>query len=311
MKYLSERKKLKKLKRCDLAARAVLKYGYLKKLTEKEIEEFWDEENTPSVGTLNRVISAKNIKWYIRNHISIDDPIWNGDFIGGLTKAGKVSWHKKHYPTFKWWGSPILATILKDCPFHGKVKDGKSQKSEKHYYLWKKVPALYLQNDKNTLSYIAGLLATGKEYAFEGNTYALYHTSVMEELSEYGIPVVRRTEVWERPLISPFWPALFTRFMPQSCHEYWLNIKKPYLASEYAAILWLTYADHRFEKGSIPFLKSRRMVFYDFKNDRGAVKSLQRLRVEHDLINLDPLIRECIQVWHSDLKGENDEVSTD
>jgi len=291
-----ERKNDRRYKRCKLASKIALKYGSIlsANLTEDQIEEFCEDGEFVNRECLKRDVSTSNIKWYIRSKMEIDDPIWNADFISGIIKTGKVHWSVSHYPTFKWWGSPILVKVLEDCPYYGKVKD---QKDEKHCYSWQQVPALYLNPTNSTKSYVAGLLSTGRLHKDEGVTYALYKPEVMKELKRFGIPLEKDFLKKPRALISPFWPALFTKHMPECCYSYWLNVKKPYMGIEYASILWATHGDHKIVKGGLPYLPSRRKVLYMFKSEKGTLKELQKRRVKHDLLRLDKLVNECLIDW--------------
>jgi len=294
-----------KLRRLDIASRVVMKYGplYSRSITSEMLREILKEVSGSDDFTLwkFRSVKASHIKWYIRNKLEIDDAVWNGDFLAGIVKAGKVSWHITNYPTFRWWGAEAIALTLKDCPYYGTLITGKKQKQYKRFHLWKKVPALYLEANTETKSYLAGLLATGKHHYYEGVNYALYKNEVMEEIEKFGILMDKPSFGKPRSLISPFWPALFTRYMPESTRSYWLDLKKPYMGEEYASILWFTYGDYRkVKKRALPYLPSRRKVLYKFKSDKGTIKELQRLRVTYNLVDLDKRVNECIVEWFND-----------
>jgi hypothetical protein len=292
-------KKERKFIRCGIAAKVALKYGPVRsnRINEHHFIEF--SGNSQDTLSIYRNIKSSHIKWYIRNKMEIDDPIWNADFIAGIVKAGKVHWSTTQYPTFKWWGSPILVKVLEDCPYYGTIKNDKPQQEERHCYSWQKVPALYLKPTYDTASYIAGLLATGKTHVFEKQTYALYKPEVMKELERFNFRMERHSLGKPRCLISPFWPALFTKYMPESCHSYWLDINRPFKGAEYAAILWATYADSSYEfvKDGLPYLPSRRSVYYKFKNDKGTVRELQKQRLINNLFGLDKRVKECMVKW--------------
>jgi hypothetical protein len=290
-----------KFKRCAVAAKVALKYGPINSIKIQR-ENFVEFSGDPD-DTFSRYkrVTTSQIKWYIRNHLEADDPIWNGDFIAGITKSGRVHWSTRQYPTFKWWGSPILTTVLNDCPYYGRVKNDKPQEEERHCYSWQRVPALYLNSSYNTVSYVAGLLSTGKHHVFDGETYALYKHEVMRELELFGIKMERSSVGKPRALVSPFWPALFTKYMPESCHSYWFDIKKPYKGMEYAAILWATYANHKIVKNGLPYLPSRRSVFYHFQHENGTLRELQKLRIMNGLFGLNKRIEECLIKWFEEL----------
>ena len=298
-KLISEKEKLRRL---EVAAKLAVKYGPLHS-DRVDIEHAREVSGDPNDSLLYfRSRKVPHIKWYIRNHLQIDDPVWNGDFISGLTKVGEVSWHKRDYPSFRWWGSPAVALALKSCPYYGELITGRKQKKNKRYHSWKKVPALYLKADKESKSYLAGLLATGRHHCYEGVNYALYRDEVMEELERFGITMDKRNYVNNRSLITPFWPALFTRYMPESIHSYWIDLKKPYMGEEYSSIFWLTYGNSNFvERRALPYLPSRRKILYKFKDDHGTIKELQKRRIKYNLVDLDKRLNDCILEWFNDI----------
>ena len=287
--------------KCGIAAQVVLKYGSIHRLDINEEHFIEFSGNYDDTRYTYSKIRNSHIKWYLRNHFKTNDPIWNGDFIAGISKVGKICWSRTQFPSLRWWGAPNLAEALEVCPFYGPVKNGELQKKEKKRYCWKRAPALYLGSNHDTVSYIAGLLATGRRYKYKDHTYALYKNEVADELAKFNIRIERYTSRRKRPLLSPFWPALFTKFMPEPCHDYWLNVKKPYKGEEYAAILWATHANHNFVRKGLPFLPSRRSVFYKFKSEEGTIKELQKSRIRNGLVSLDNLVKDCIVEWFQNI----------
>jgi hypothetical protein len=297
-----QEKKDKRLQRCEIAANLVLYHGPIQsdRVNDKIIAKYCDDEHPPCAKTLSNSVRSKNVKWYIRNHMEPADDIWTGDFILGITKAGKVNWPKHFYPSFTWWSCPHLAKALENSPYVGQVANNKGQKEKRHPYRWKRAPALYLKGSEDSMGYVAGLLATGRQYVNpkEDKVYALYTPEVMEELEKLGIPMIGRSYIKGQPLISPFWPAIFTKLMPPEFDECWLNLKKTAMAEDYAAVLWMTYVGSKFKKKAIPYLKSRRTTYSRF----GTLENLQRARVKFDLVSLDEKIRHCIRLWYNDSK---------
>jgi len=289
-----------KMRRYDVLAKIAMKYGPTnsRRLTEDGQKEYYEEfEDYTSFIYLIKHAKASEIKWYIHNRLKVDHPIWNADFISGITTAGHVHWSTRDYPSFRWWGNSFLTKILEDCPYYGKIKNDKPQKKGKHCFSWQGVPALYLKPSKETISYIAGILCTGRVYNYKGENYALYQNKAMEELREFGVPMEAESKGTPRPLISPFWPALFLNYMPECCRDYWMEVKKPYNGAKYAAIFWLTHVSNKIERGGLPYLPSKRTVFYKFKDDGGTIRQLQRLRVKYNLVSLDPRFKECVSSW--------------
>jgi|SaaInlV_165m_DNA_1040744.scaffolds.fasta_scaffold39160_2 hypothetical protein len=284
------------LRRCDIASKIVLKYGpiWSREVPEQEIEEFVEDGEYMGISSITNHISSKNVKWYIHNKVTTDDPIWNADFFAGLTRAGKINWNQKLFPTFTWRGAPAIAKALEGSPFFGTLSQ---YKDRWHSYTWSNSPVLCVKSSNKTMSYLAGLLCTGKLYKKNGFNYVYYKDHLKEELESLGINI--EVEGNKRPIISPFWPALLSKFMPPECRDYWLNVKKPYRADEYAAILWATHASHDIIRGGLPFLQCRRKVFYKFKHEDGTLKELQRKRLECGLVDIDARFDKCIASWIS------------
>jgi len=297
MTFLNREKRRKKeqdLRRCRVAANIFLKYGFKTRITFRQAEEFFEDDIYDSIFAL-RTIDLKHVKWYIHNKMEIDDPIWNADFISGITQSGVVWWNPVTFPTFKWYTIPILAEVFENSPFYGKVQKDKSAVLGKHPYSWKSSPALYLKPSKKTISYVAGVLCAGKVQKYAAGSFVKYKISCRASLKKFGIPIEKENKYWL--FVSPFWPALFTIHMPECCRDYFLNMKRPYRGEEYAAILWATHANHYIVKGGLPFLPSRRTVFYKYKNKDGTLKELQKKRVEYDLVGLDRRVKSCIASW--------------
>ena len=294
-KRITEKEKFRRL---SVASKLAMKYGSLH-TGKVEMEQAREMSGVPDDSFLFfRNEKVPHIKWYIRNHFKVEDPIWDGDFIAGMTKVGEVIWNIKHFPTFRWWGAPMVAVAFQSCPYYGELVTGEDQKEFKRFHSWKKSPALYLSADKESKSYLAGLLATGKHHSSEGVNYAMYKDEVMEELARFGIQMEKRNYVNTKSLISPFWPALFTRYMPESIRSYWLDLKKPFMGEEYSSIFWLTYGSSNFvQRRGLPYLPSRRKILYKFKDEKGTIKELQKRRIKYNLVDLDKRLNDCILEW--------------
>ena len=89
-----------------------------------------------------------------------------------------------------------------------------------------------------------------------------------------------------------------------------MSLKNPYNADIYTPILWKTYVNNNFITKGIPFLKSRRYIYYHFGCDEGAMKYLNKLRVGMDLTELDNKIREVVKKWSQKMynKTKNGEI---
>jgi hypothetical protein len=289
----------KLLSRCKLSAEIAIRLGAFHKRGHPNLSEYiykhWDEESVPpSFETLRHDITVPNIKWYIRNHLVFKHEVWTPDFLIGLTRCGEIKWHRRKFPNFRWRYNDRIAPLLRNSPFGGVVKE---PEDERTYSFWIGAPALYLGHSEESLSYMAGVLATGRTIKFRGETYAKYDNRVLPYLHEFGIPIEHSSAQGRKVYISPIWAALLSPLMPEGCREYWCNVKKAVKAKEYAAILWTIYVDSDYKKDGIPYLQSRRTVYSKYKGTRGTVGTLKKLRVDNDLISLDDRFRECVHNW--------------
>lgn len=287
----------------NTASQIVLKYGALgvncKGFTDDRIREFWDyDSDIPSPKYLRMNIKYPNVKWYIHNKMGIDYPIWSADFLHGLMTHCKIIWNKRRFPSCEWFNNTDITELLQNCPFGGRIV--KPINSIRHR--WVNVPALYLKFDDTSIDFVAGLMAGLKKVEKNGNHYAMFDQKVLKDFKKLGIPI---EDKYKRNtyLISPFWPALFVDHMPMELYQKWIEVKKPYNADIYAAILWKTYIDNDFEGDRIPYLKSRRSIYYDFKSEEGAMKKVELMRVEKNLTELDNRFKNIVKEWS---KNERD-----
>jgi len=284
-----------RIKYCEIASKIFLFKGR-KGLTNDILSQMWDLDGIegippPSVKTVIRNAPVPYIKWYIRNHIKINASIWNGDFVAGLTTAGKVSWFKTHFPAFKWSGNTNLANTISDSPFSGKIIVKKSlKKYGENRYIWSHVPSLYLPYSRDSISFMAGVLATGQQRYIDGEAYIYYDYAVIPYFVQWSIPIEINCE--KGIYISPIWPALLSYLMPES-YKPWTNLPDAYKADFYAAILWNVYTGKMISRRRIPYLKSRQWTY----NNKGDVKRLEELWIECKLAGLDKRIKEAIHHW--------------
>lgn len=292
----------------NLIARLCLWHGFpgdnFYNFTDKQIFKHWEYGDPyPTRGSLNHCeMRLGNIKWYIKNKIECEDEIWNGDFINGLMLHGIIRRSKVRFPSFIWYHNKFIHRILKSSPFGGNISIYKRDTKTTHYekYTWKSVPAISLSHDKDSISYLAGFLAGGQPYSRGGVSYARYNHKFEEYIDNLGIPIEGKVKGRNWVLISPIWPAIFTIRMPECIREIWTDIKKPVKSGFYAPILWKTYVNNDFVKNGIPYLQARRTVFYKFKCEEGAMKALDKFRVDKNLVALDYRIRDVVKCWHKE-----------
>jgi len=277
------------------AAKIALKYGkfgsgYLN-CTEEKIREFWDrDDDYPSFGYFRDKVRVPIVKWYIHERINSPDIIWDGSFLQGLSVYGNIKWNTCTFPSFYWTTNKTIVSLLKSCPFGGDLVEYSQSR-----YRWNKAPSLYLRSDENSISFMAGLLAAGTLYEKDDLTYAKYNANQKRYLKEWNIPI--ESNVKAHVLISPIWPALFTPRMPEEFRDAWKNVYHPFGVKMYPPILWRTYVNNTFPTRGIPYLKSRRWIFQYYKSEKGAMKKLERLRVEKNLTEIDHNVRQMVHEW--------------
>ena len=286
----------KKEKMYRVAAQIAVKYGgQINSIyTDRSICEFWDGDDYPSQYHLRKQTDIPTLKWYIRNKIKHSDEVWNSDFLQGLTTNGQIKWNERSFPTFLWHGNKKLIELLKSSPFGGKfnenalgVKNGPDKR-------WYHVPALYLPYDPESMSFMAGVMASGEKIKVGGNIYIKYNTSQLPYFEQWGIPIAYKRV--RRFTISPIWPSLLSLYMPDKYIQYFIT-PKAYMAEMYAPVLWRMYLKKGFVSKGIPYLKSRRQTYYDHKCEEGVSRRLEMLRIELGLVALDDRIKKAIRKW--------------
>jgi len=269
---------------------------------QENLEKFWPDKNSipPSPMFIRRHVTMDNIKWYIHNRLNylehFKDDIWNADFLHGLARHGQIKWLKNDYPSIKWTNNGVSSSaidIIKSCPFAG-LKRGRE---------WKDVSALYLKYSSDSISYMAGFLSVAVMFrifhaGLGFKTYAKFSEEALPLLNQWKIPIEYHN--LRRVFISPFWIALLSPWMPENIGKKWFEVKKSNESLKYAVILWNTYIDNHFKSKGLPYLKSERQVYSDYVNEElGAIKYIERLRVESGLVELDSRFKDIVRFWHN------------
>lgn len=304
------------IKLYDLTAKIAIKYGApgdkFCHYDENYIREFWTDglQSMPSLREIRQKVNVGKLKTYIHDFITVKEPIWNSDFIHGVTRSGKVLSRKSDFDTFVWYNNYQLFDLIEKNPFGGRT-------SHPIYKLWKwkKAPVLSTKYDPTSFSYFAGLLATGRLVSKDNYTYAYYSASATRCLREWKIPVEKlKRRGRDEGYISPFWPALFSFKMPDDIAQKWISAKNPFNADLYSVILWKVYVDNNFPTDGIPFLPCRRKIYYDYKCEEGAMKKVEMLRVRCNLVELPNTIRDAVREWakkHYEKKESKNEILVD
>lgn len=307
-------KAIRREKIYELIARICLKYGppglHYRNFKDQYIYELWDHDDVyPTIKSFQNYLKISNIKWYIQNKIECKDKIWNADFIWGLAKHGLVEWHKFCFPRFTWYDNEFIEKIIRVTPFGGKFAFYRYKKSLNRRYRWQEVPALYLPHSEDSISYVAGVLAGGQPYVRNEISYARYSSRLTDYMKFLGIPIEETLPARKWILISPIWPALFSLRMPVCARETWIGLKNACNVGWYAPVLWRTYINNDFIRQGIPYLASRRKIYYKFKNKDGAMSALEKFRIEKNLVALDYRVRDIVKCWHGEKHDEKSKTS--
>jgi hypothetical protein len=292
--WINKKGKLCPFNVCSVFSEIVLFNGR-NNIGQDKFEEIWRKSNNqsyaPSLFTVFSLVKNKNIKWYIKNYINIIDKIWNGSFIHGISSCGKILWNNKSFPSFEWCGNENILDIFNNCPFYGELSEYKHKNGIKRYR-WINSPALCLKYDKSDISFMAGVLATGKKVIHKDKTYASYNKKTSILIESWGIPIENCTKGKKVNLISPFWPALFSMNMPLCC-SYWSEINNGYMTEIYSSILWRMYVSNNIVRNGIPYLKSRRWVYMNL----GTTYETEKKWLELKLSRLDKRIKNIIHLY--------------
>jgi len=290
----SEKINTKILRLCDVTSRLSLIYGPPPH-TDKQIHELWKfDDFPPSSLPVYKKIRHGHIKWYIgHGHVgNVFYGEWNSDFLHGLCQYGDIKWNRYSFPSFYWYGNEDLIETLKKCPFYGKLNKHALNSPNSKRYIWQDVVALYLPHKEDSLSFMAGVLATGRISELNGMSTAVYNRNVENVLKKFGIPI--EAHDWGNMYvhISPIWPSLLKNYMPDFLQK-WNTLKKPYKAEEYSSILWRMFFDKNPVVDALPYLPCRRTIYNKFD----SIKSLERMVVSNNLVSLDRRIGEVVRQW--------------
>ena len=286
---------VRKYRMSVVASQIALKYGSpgydFKNFTQQMVNEFWnypDDKKIPAVETLRNYTTNPQIKWVINNVIQIDQSaIWNNHFLYGVVTNGTLKFHKHGFPSVAFCRN-FFEDLVRLSPFGGKIRHYPNKE-------WRSVPGLCLPYSDKELSFMAGVLAGGEIHDTTDGIFAAYYGErAIAYLKQWKIPIEKEDD--EKVLISPIWPALFSKHMPAKIEEKWMNIKKPFGYNVYPVILWHTYIRRNWEKNGLPYLGCKRKIIYEY-GGRGALKKIEKMRVERNLIALDNRIKIIVQEW--------------
>ena len=285
-----------KINTCDVAAKLRLFHGPI--FTEDDIRVIWNHKTiSPSYFRIRRKIRVKNIKWYINTHTDeiMKDSEWHPDFLIGMLQWGKIYYSSVNFPSFWWYGNKYILEYIKSSPFAGVVNVECFKPRDR--FIWSDVPALCFKYSKDSVEYMAGVLSTGIYNFNKDNSLIRYNPKIGRIISQYGIPIEHRTKRWV--YISPFWPIVLQNYMPTMIKNRWseISFNEAYRASEYSCILWKIYTGKDPVSKKMPYLLSRRMIFYKY----GSMRALRHLWIKNQLVNLDIRFKKVVQDWQKNV----------
>lgn len=281
-----------KLRTCEVASKLRLYHGRI--YSEDDIRKAWTYDLPyPSLDKIRQIVSVKNIKWYINTHTDalIIDPQWNADFLMGMLQWGQIHYNPVFFPSFRWYGNPDLLLAIIHSPFAGRMINGGHQ--PKRRLIWSDVPALCLKFSTDSVEYMAGVLSTGIIEASKNKVLVKYNRNVAKILESWKIPCEHKNKQWF--YISPFWPVILQNYMPDILKEKWEFVPKAYRAQEYSSILWKIYTGKDPVADKMPYILSRRMIFYKY----GSMKKMRDLWIENHLVELDIRFKKVVQDWQA------------
>lgn len=283
---------------CDALARSLLFCDKTKPQIINTCKCFWNFSETKRYKyESEKAFEKKIVLWYLKNKIIVQDEIWNGSFLQGMATYGKLKKSKHKGVEFSWWSNRFLFRALDQSPFSAilsnrflldQPQNNTNKEFKCHSY------SFYLKSDKYSQSYVAGIFVGGSPVVVGGIGYVQYPAKLKDVFEYMKIPIEGWNKYKRMFYVSPFWPALFEGLMPDRSRIY-RNIVKPHMAQEYAAALWSIYTTKDNLSDKIPFLPSRRWIFYNFKNEEyGAIKFLQKKYVEWKLVELHNVFKDRI-----------------
>ena len=282
---------LRRFKICSTIAHLALFHPFSRP-SDRLVAQYWSyPESVPSIYWRAVNLSIANLKWYINKFIKVEDQVWNADFLRGITQYGRVLTFRCSFPTFFWKFNPAIEELFESCPFYFRRNDNFVTRDARHYYGVNSMAALCLSYSEKSISFMAGVLATGQSVTIDDKVYARYNVKASAWIKKWQIPI-EQEDYKGRVFVSPLWPALFTPWMPKS-FERWTNMDKASNAEKYALIMWKIFTGKDIRTKGIPYLISRRSYYYRY----GSIKNLAKKWVEQNMTGMDLRFKEAVQYW--------------
>lgn len=280
-----------KIRTCEVAAKLRLYHGPV--YTNEDIEKMWTYDSIcPCLDKIRKNVRNKHIKWYIYSHTDelVTDPSWNQDFLRGMLQCGRILKHKRDFYSFVWHGNFDLVKAINTSPYAGHLHPQIPKTRTR--YVWSRVPCLCFNFNPHSIDILAGVLSTGIVVTYKGMVLARYNPKVGKITRELGIPIEYENQRYT--FISPFWPVICQKHMPKFFQDKWKLIPHAHKAKEYSSILWKIYNNKDPVAGEMPYLLSRRSIFYKY----GSMKALRVLWIKNNMVELDSRFKKVVQEWH-------------
>jgi len=301
-----------KLEYCRIASQIYLKYGPKKFWKEEYISEFWDYKknlSSPSIEPLKHSISIANIRWFIYNYVEFKDNIWNSDFIRGVATGGTLV-ERQDFPCIKWYDNNSIIKLLKLAPFYvGLYKI-------KRAHFWSNIVAFCSKYSEDTLSFMAGVLATGNKITINKKVYIFYSHSAVDYIRKWCIPEetcdIKAIKIARRCLklpdkyclISPFWTALLSFKMPEMFKKRWI-VYNAINAKIYALLMYKLYVNRSIKSRLLPYLIGRTTLF----KNRKKLEDIPGLCIKYKIVSVDNIVKNAAKEyanWYNNKEVKND-----
>jgi hypothetical protein len=247
----------------------------------------------PSIITLKEIAPVSKIKWYIWNKTEelAKEFSWSHNFLLGLSECGHVIQRKYDMPRFLFSTvNKRVRDLFEISPYHCNISTTTARR-----YSISDGGFFCMKEDKQSMEYIAGVLASGEIEKVDKNIYVRYPRKIAPFLNEWKIPIdieYKRGGA-DYVYISPIWPTLLKKYMPSEEAARWIRFKHPAKSEEYAFILWRIYVDKDPQSGAFPYLKGR-MTMY---NHYATMKNFNQKWLDYKLVELDRRFQRAILEW--------------
>lgn len=293
----------------DICAKAYLIFpSRIRKDTGLCREFLKDGEYCPTFCQIRR-LRIKRIKERIkRGGLGIDEEmgIWNSGFISGLRNSGCLyshsSWRYRIY-------SSTHKEIIRDLKDANICRIGKVSKNATHHI--SKFPLLEYPSEKGyTKEFISGLLAGGIKEVIKGEEWIML---VNGSWGKRGVPLFKvkerndalkewgilYTECKRGILVSPFYGALFSQWMPVHSACRMMSFRRPALCPKLGILYWDICVGGKGDR-KFPIWVDEMPYVGSYVTSRGldiAKKDLRLEGVNEGILGINVRLRKVMKEW--------------